>query len=204
MKKWITAILAAWMLLSCVFCAGCGKADSLTAAEIQALRDKYPLITESQMTIDYAMYDLDIRLPLIPYLAEIEVVRTLPDYTVEITLDDEREEPVISKVLFHAFEVKVRETLINRTEEALPETLTIVYADIFSSSYPILTEGAQFIVSLTNGKGSHEGSYLFFDDTSYYVTESGHLLSVYTERGTTLSGLTKSAAKTRIDKLAEK
>jgi len=197
MKKWITAILAAWMLLSCVFCAGCGKADSLTAAEIQALRDKYPLITN--ITIEYPMFNLDVRLPLVPYLAEIEVVRTLPDYTVEIASDGRKD-----TVLFHAFEVKVRETLINRTEKPLPETLVISYADVFSSSYPVLTEGAQFIVSLTNGKGSHEGRHLFFDDTCYYVTESGHLLSVYTERGTTLSGLTKSAAQTQINKLAKK
>ena len=185
------------LLTACILFDGCGKAASLSRSEIQALRDRYPLITD--MAMEYPMFGLDIRLPLILYLAEIEVVHTLPDYTVEIATDGRKD-----KVLFHAFEVKVQETLINRTDKPLPETLVISYADVFSSSYPVLTDGAHLIVSLNESTGSHTGKYHFFDETNYYVTESGHLLSVYEERGTALSGLTKSAAKTRLAKLAAK
>jgi len=201
MKK-ISILLVCTMLLTLLLgCAGCKdrKAEKrLSESEIDALRMEYPLISESQMQLDYPMFDLETRLEIIPILAEIEVLRALPDYTVTVTHTISDAETYTEELLFHQFEVKLHDVWINRTGAELPETLVICYADIFSPSYPALDVHDHAVVPLGESRGSHTGKYHFSDETAYYMTNDGYLLSVYEERGTRLSSLSKNAFENKI------
>lgn len=201
MKKISILLVCATVLALLLGCTGCGEqkaAERLSDSEIDALRTEYPLISESQMQLDYPMFDLETRLEIIPILAEIEVLQALPDYTVTVTHTISETETYTEELLFHQFEVKLHDVWINRTGAELPETLVICYADIFASSLPQLSVGENSVVSLEEARGSHTGKYIFFDNTAYYMTDTGYLLSVYEERGTRLSGLSKNAFESKI------
>ena len=142
MKKIAILLVCATVLALLLGCTGCGEqkaAERLSDSEIDALRTEYPLISESQMQLDYPMFDLETRLEIIPILAEIEVLQALPDYTVTVTHTISETETYTEELLFHQFEVKLHDVWINRTGAELPETLVICFADIFASSYPELT-----------------------------------------------------------------
>lgn len=201
MKKISILLVCAAVLALLLGCTGCGEqkaAERLSDSEIDALRTEYPLISESQMQLDYPMFDLETRLEIIPILAEIEVLQALPGYTVTGTHTISETETYTEELLFHQFEVKPHDVWINRTGAELPETLVICFADIFASSYPELDVHDHAVVSLSESRGSHTGKYHFSDETAYYMTDTGYLLSVYEERGTRLSGLSKNAFESKI------
>ena len=201
MKKIAILLVCATVLALLLGCTGCGEqkaAERLSDSGIDALRTEYLLISESQMQLDYAMFDLETRLEIIPILAEIEVLQALPDYTVTVTHTISETETYTEELLFHQIDGKLHDVWINRTGAELPETRVICFADIFASSYPELDVHDHAVVSLSESRGSHTGKYHFSDETAYYMTDTGYLLSVYEERGTRLSGLSKNAFESRI------
>ena len=195
MKKSISIIWTICLIISCIVLTSCNQRTItiLSKSEITNFRKNYPLISVNRMSFDYPMLDLDARLAFLPYLAEIEVTKVLPDYTVEVEHETSTTESYKTTLLFHQYEVKVHNTIINRTEHELPETITLCFADAFSESYPSLAVGTKLVASLEPAKGSHAGSYIFYDNTLFYVTNNDYILSVYTENENDidLTGYTK-------------
>lgn len=200
MKKISILLVCATLLALLLGCTGCGEqkaAERLSDSEIDALRTEYSLISESQMQLDYPMFDLETRLEIIPILAEIEVLQVRPDYTVTVTHTISETETYTEELLFHQFEGKLYDVWLNRTGDELPETLVICYADIFTLSYPAL-DFHDYAVTLSEPRDSHAGKYHFSGEAAYYMTDACYLLSVYEEHGTCLSGLSKNAFESKI------
>lgn len=131
------------------------------------LRQKYPVITDSQYALDTPEYDFEDRIKYAPNIAYIKIVEKLPDYTVAI---NDKAYNISNNMVFHQYKALVLEDLGKTGLKTDGDnTITICFADIFSSSYPALSEGMEIICSVEAAAGPHAGKYLLYDKTFYYV-----------------------------------
>lgn len=149
---------------------------SQTESYNENLRNKYPIIKESEYLIDDAALSFNDRISLAPFIAKIEVVKQLPDYTVHI---EDKEVGISADVEFCQFQVKM---VSNISDESITTdsdgTFVIAFAKQFKNSYPTLADGTDAICSLEPASGAHSGKYLLFDRTFYY-TDSNMALAAY-------------------------
>lgn len=142
----------------------------------ESLRNKYPIIKESEYLIDDAALDFNDRVKLSPYIAKIDVIKQLPDYTVHI---EDAEIGISTDIEFCQFQVRL---ITNISDESITTdsdgTFVITYAKELESSYPAMADGTNAICSLEPASGAHIGKYLFFDRTFYY-TDSNMALAAY-------------------------
>ena len=142
----------------------------------QELRSKYPLIKESQYLIDDADLSFEERILTAPHIAEIEIVKQLPDYTV---LVEDEAVGVSAQIEFCQFQVKlisdISDTDIVTEEDG---TFVITFAKELESSYPALQDGTDAICSIEAASGVHSGKYLFYDRSFYYM-DSNMALAAY-------------------------
>ena len=133
----------------------------------QELRSKYPLIKESQYLIDDADLSFEERILTAPHIAEIEIVKQLPDYTV---LVEDEAVGISAQTEFCQFQVKlisdISDTDIVTEEDG---TFVIAFPKELESSYPVLQSGTVAICSIEAASGVHRGKYLFYDRTFYYI-----------------------------------
>ncbi len=131
------------------------------------LRQKYPVITDFQYALDTTEYDFEERVKHAPNIAYIKIIEKLPDYTVAV---NDKAYNISNNMVFHQYKAAVLEDLGKtgfKTDD--DNTITICFADVFSSSYPALSEGMEIICSIEPASGPHAGKYLFYDKTFYYV-----------------------------------
>lgn len=166
------SLLTKCVVLSLVLCL-CACQSTAQNPEI---REKYPLITESQFSLDVASFTFEELVVASPDIVEISVVEILPDYTVDFK---DEANGVNSELLFHQCKVKVinnlSETALNLAED---DTITICCNSRFDGSYPELAVGMNAICSLEAAKGSHTGKYIFYNKGFYYIDE-GLALAAY-------------------------
>ena len=131
------------------------------------LRAKYPLISEADYQIDDPGLSFEQRVAAAPNIAEIEIVEKLPDYTVTVKDDAYG---TSKDVTFCQYKAKLVSNIANRSIATNSDnTFTITYAKEFAPSYPALDEGMTAICSIEAGSGAHEGKYIFYDRSFYYV-----------------------------------
>lgn len=136
----------------------------------EKLRNKYPLITQSQYLIEDPGLSFEERIAASPNIAKIKVVKRLPDYTVDV---------MSSKTEFCQYQVKLVED-ITKTNIATDKdgTFIITFAKNLDRSYPDLDKDVSAVCSLEPASGAHEGKYIFYDRTFYYL-DSGTALAAY-------------------------
>lgn len=130
------------------------------------LRQKYPVITDSQYALDTPEYDFEDRIKYAPNIANVKIVEQLPDYTVTINNGLAN----IKDIVFYQYKAIVIDDIgMTNFDVDSDNTITICLPSIFSSSYPALSEGMEVICSIEPAAGPHAGKYLFYDKTFYYV-----------------------------------
>ena len=155
------------LCLSLIFIVGCSIFMIKQNNNYNELRKKYPLIKESQYLIDDADLSFEERILTAPHIAEIEIVKQLPDYTV---LVEDEAVGISAQTEFCQFQVKlishISDTDIVTEEDG---TFVITFAKELESSYPALQDGTDAICSIEAASGVHRGKYLFYDRTFYYI-----------------------------------
>ena len=140
------------------------------------LREKYPIIKESDYSIDDAALEFEERVSCAPNIVKIEVIEQLPDCTVRV---EDSAVGISADIEFCQFKVKL---LSNITEEKIVTdndgTFVITFAKDLEDSYPNLTDDTNAICSVEAAAGAHSGKYLFFDRIFYY-TDSDMALAAY-------------------------
>lgn len=140
------------------------------------LRDKYPLIKESDYLIDDAALEFEERIALAPNIAKIDVIEQLPNYTVHI---EDKEVGLSTEMEFCQYRVKL---VSNITDENIITddngTFVITFAKELEASYPDLSDDTNAICSIEAAAGAHTGKYLLFD-RSFYYTDSDMALAAY-------------------------
>ncbi len=131
------------------------------------LREKYPLILERDYAFDEAGFSFEDRISMAPNVAEIEVVKRLPDYSVTV---GDAAYGTSKKVTFCQYKVKLISS-IGKTDIVTDAdgTFTLIFAKNFSKSYPALEKGMQAICSIEAAAGVHEGKYILYDRSFYFV-----------------------------------
>lgn len=142
----------------------------------ESLRNKYPIIKESEYLIDDAALSFEDRILLAPNIAKIDVVKQLPNYTVHI---EDKEVGISAEIEFCQFQVKLVSNITDKnivTED--DGTFVITFAKDLEDYYPDLTDDINAICSIEPASGAHSGKYLLFDRTFYY-TDSDMALAAY-------------------------
>lgn len=130
------------------------------------LRQKYPVITDSQYALDTPEYDFEDRIKYAPNIVNVKIIEQLPDYTVTINNSLAN----IKDIVFYQYKAIVIDDIgMTNFDVDSDNTITICLPSIFSSSYPALSEGMEIICSVEAASGPHVGKYLFYDKTFYYV-----------------------------------
>lgn len=164
------------LCLSLIFIAGFSIFMINRNNNYNELRNKYPLIKESQYLIDDADLSFEERILTAPHIAEIEIIKQLPDYTV---LVEDEAVGVSAQTEFCQFQVKlisdISDTDIVTEEDG---TFVITFAKELESSYPALQDGTDAICSIEAASGVHSGKYLFYDRSFYYM-DSNMALAAY-------------------------
>lgn len=144
--------------------------------EYEKLRNKYPLITQSQYLIEDPRLGFEERVAAAPNIAKIKVVKRLPDYTVTV---DDKAVGLSSVAEFCQYRVKLVED-ITKTNIATDKngTFIITFAKNLDRSYPDLDKDVSAVCSLEPASGVHEGKYIFYDRTFYYL-DGGTALAAY-------------------------
>ena len=140
------------------------------------LRNKYPLIKESNYSIDDAALDFEERIAIAPNIAKIDVIEQLPNYTVHV---EDKEVGLSAEIEFCQYRVKL---VSNITENNITTdndgTFVITFAKQLENSYPNLADDTNAICSIEAAAGAHTGKYLLFDK-SFYYTDSNMALAAY-------------------------
>jgi len=145
------------------------------------------------MQFDVLVFSWHVRKGIIPLLARVKIVKELPEYSVEVW--DDTAEPwdktANISLAFRQFIVEVQETYINKSDLPVENTeIVISFAKFFEESYPVFRIGEEMILSLDKAKGSHEGTYLMYDNTAYYIVDDAYVISAYDEpAGDTFTGM---------------
>jgi len=141
-----------------------------------SLQQKYPIVTDSQYVFETPEFGFEERIKYAPNIAYIKIVEKLPAYIVAI---NDKDNNISNNMVFHQYKASVIED-IGETNFKIDSdnTITICFADVFSSSYPALSVGMEIICSIEPAAGEHTGKYLFYDKTFYYV-DSGMALAAY-------------------------
>lgn len=136
-------------------------------AQPKDLREKYPLISKEDYAFDDPGFSFEDRISMAPNVAEVEVVKRLPDYSVTV---GDVAYGTSKKVTFCQYKVKLISS-IGKTDIVTDAdgTFTLIFAKNFSKSYPALDKGTQAICSIGAAAGVHEGKYIFVDRSFYFV-----------------------------------
>ena len=142
----------------------------------ESLRSKYPTIKESEYLLDDAGLGFNDRIALAPYLAKIEVVKQMPDYTVHV---EDKDVGISADIEFCQYQVKMLSSISDESITTDSDgTFVITFAKELANSYPALADGTDAICSLEPASGAHSGKYLLYDRTFYY-TDSNMALAAY-------------------------
>lgn len=159
-----------------VLVVGCASFFLGNQSNNNELRDKYPIISEADYMFDDPSFSFEQRVAIAPNIAEIEVVKKLPDYTVVV---GDEAYGTSKEVVFSQYQVKLVSNISNTDIlTKSDDTFVITFAKDFAPSYPVLEDNMNAICSIVAASGAHEGKYIFFDRSFYYVDE-GIALSAY-------------------------
>ena len=176
LKKRPYIIVGIVMCCAVLLTANIIRNSSTETVDGAALRQKYPVITNSQYTFDTQEYCFEDRIKSAPNIAHIKITEPLPDYSIAIR-DDEF--GISNTMVFHQYKAAVISDM-GKTNFSIDSdnTITICFASVFSASYPALSEGMELICSIEPAAGEHTGKYLLYDKSIYYV-DSGMALAAY-------------------------
>ena len=133
------------------------------------LREKYPLISKGNYAFDDPGFSFEDRISIAPNIAEIQVVKRLKDYSVTV---GDAAYGTSKKVAFCQYQVKLISDIGNTDIVTDADgTFTLIFAKGFSESYPALDKGMQAICSIEAASGVHEGKYLLYDRSFYYLDD---------------------------------
>lgn len=176
MLKKKSVILFVCTTCALVLIATCAIFSPNSQNNREDLRGKYPLISEADYMIDDPGFSFEERILIAPNIAEIEVVKKLPDYTVHV---GDEVYGISKDVVFCQYQVKLISNISNTnivTES--DNTFIITFAKDFEQSYPVLNDNMDAICSIEAAAGAHKGKYIFYDRSFYYV-EGQTALSAY-------------------------
>ena len=165
----------------CIACAlvlvlGCTIFSLSNQSNQNDLRAKYPLISETDYMIDDPGFSFEERIAIAPNIAEIEVIKKLPDYTVSV---GDEVYGTSKEVVFCQYQVKLISNISNTNiVTGSDNTFIITFAKDFAQSYPALDNEMDAICSIEAASGVHEGKYIFYDRSFYYV-DNQTALSAY-------------------------
>ena len=135
--------------------------------EPKDLREKYPLISKEDYALDDPGLSFNSRISMAPYVAEIQIVKRMKDYTVTV---GDAAYGTSKKVTFCQYQAKLVSAIGDSGIVTDSDgTFTLIFAKDFSQSYPALSKGTQAICSIEAASGVHEGKYIFVDKSFYYV-----------------------------------
>lgn len=136
-------------------------------AQPKDLREKYPLISKEDYAFDEAGFSFETRISMAPNVAEIQIVKRLKDYTVTV---GDAAYGTSKKVTFCQYQAKLVSAIGDSGIVTDSDgTFTLVFAKEFSQSYPALEKGMQAICSIEAAAGVHEGKYILYDRSFYFV-----------------------------------
>ncbi len=174
----------------------------LTVAEIEALRTEYPLV-DSWSMIEYADLDLDEIIERAPAFIEVEVIKILPNYTVDFSYNLS-EKSLDSTLEFMQYELNIIDILAsNESFNKKPGDTIVLSVGVERDVFPALKDGMKFIVPVEASSGPHEGKYSIYIDTFYYVTSDDYIISAFEETNDKFNytGVNKSEFKKESEKM---
>ncbi len=131
------------------------------------LREKYPIIRDADCVLDFPELTFEQRVDIAPNIAEIKVVKQLPDYSV---LVEDEAYGISEEVEFCQYEVKLVSDIVGTDIVTDSDgTFVITFAKDFAQSYPVLHDGTEAVCSIEAASGAHEGKYILFDKSFYYI-----------------------------------
>lgn len=176
MMKKKRIVSAACIAFALVLVVGCAIFSLSSQRDREDLREKYPLISEADYMIDDPGFSFEERILIAPNIAEIEVVKRLPDYTVKV---GDEVYGTSREVVFCQYQVKLVSNISNTNIVTdTDNTFVITYAKDFEQSYPVLKDNMDAICSIEAASGAHEGKYILYDRSFYYV-DNQTALSAY-------------------------
>lgn len=168
MTKKRRAVLAVCIFLCVALIVICGSLFIFNnQRDKNSLREKYPIIRDADCVLDFPEFTFEQRVDIAPNIAEIKVVKQLPDYSV---LVEDEAYGISEEVEFCQYEVKLVSDIVGTDIVTDSDgTFVITFAKDFAQSYPALHDGTEAVCSIEAASGTHEGKYILFDKTFYYI-----------------------------------
>lgn len=190
------------------------NASSLSQDEIEELRENYPLYPGVPDHLSMKVVTLDDAMKTAETFVFAEVIEQLPEYTINLIDDSNSAEGKIHEkgkefgmtdtANFIQYKIKVIEDLFesNIFKNNQPEEIIIAVSSEFKDVEPELKPGMKIITPIMQGKGKHQGKYLYYKYGLYYVTDDEYVLAAYDEGSkTVLTGKQIEHAKSALRKM---